>query len=72
MVVGPFCDRSRPIENRLCAVKNNNDWIRARCLAVSKDKQIVKLQYIDWGNIVHLQSKGKRDSNGQNEFIWIV
>lgn len=65
-------NRFRPIENRLCAVKNNNEWIRARCLAVSKDKQIVQVQYIDWGNIVHLKSQGRYDFDGQIELFWII
>jgi hypothetical protein len=47
------------MENRLCAVKNNNEWLRGRCQSVSVDKQIVKVRYIDWGNTVHIKSKGK-------------
>ena len=46
------------MENRLCMVKNNNQWLRARCQMVSADKQIVKIQYIDWGNTVHVKAKG--------------
>lgn len=46
------------MENRLCAVKNNNEWLRGRCQLVSTDKQIVKVQYIDWGNIVNIKTKG--------------
>jgi len=46
------------MENRLCAVKNNNEWLRGRCQLVSTDKQLVKIQYIDWGNIVNIKTKG--------------
>jgi hypothetical protein len=48
----------RPIENRLCAVKNNNEWLRGRCHLISTDKQIVKVRYIDWGNTVHIKTEG--------------
>jgi hypothetical protein len=46
------------MENRLCVVKNNNEWLRGRCQLVSTDKQLVKVQYIDWGNTVNIKTKG--------------
>ena len=53
----------RPIENRLCVVKNNNEWLRGRCQSVSTDKRIVKVRYIDWGNTVNIKTEGKRVAN---------
>jgi hypothetical protein len=46
------------MENRLCAVKNNNEWLRGRCQLVSRDKQMVKVRYIDWGNTVNIKTNG--------------
>lgn len=60
------------MENRLCAIKNNNEWLRGRCQSVSPDKQIVKVQYIDWGNTVNIKTKGKLLSylfNNKNYFF---
>ncbi len=46
------------MKNRLCAVKNNNEWLRGRCQLVSRDKQMVKVRYIDWGNTVNIKTNG--------------
>jgi hypothetical protein len=59
------------MENRLCAVKNNNEWLRGRCQLVSTDKQIVKVRYIDWGNIVHIKAKGKLNFDRVKSIIYL-